>query len=990
MQKIYGLVALVLFYVNNISAQPETFPYNGIQDNRAECYALTHAVIVTAPYQKIEDATIIIRKGWIERVGKNISIPADAQVLDMQGKWIYPSFIEPYSDYGLEPTKVNNNWWENEQMESNIKGAYGWNQAIHSDYDAAMEIKNNPSDAKAMRALGYGTVLSHRMDGIVRGSACMMMLGDEKENNLIIKDKAASVFSFSKGSSTQDYPSSLMGSMALLRQTFLDAIWYKNFGYKTQYNISLDKFNQLLSSPMIFDASEKQNILRANKMAEEFAKKFIIKGNGTEYQRLQEIYATRASLIIPLNFPMAYDVEGPLNADNISYEALKHWELAPFNCLFLSQKGIPFALTTTQLKSKSDFRKNLLKAVQAGWNPQEALLSLTLQPARMLGMQDEIGSIEAGKRANFIICSDDYFKEKTILYENWVNGKPYVVNNYKDSDLRGTYALTSPYNSFTLEVSGEKGKYKVTATQDTIKREVNFTQDADQIQFSFNSFSNEKNIERYFGWVEDFKWKGSYSNHYANNISWEAHQSQAYAAKADTTKTKYLSAPADLIYPFNAYGNSVLPEQKDILYKNATVWTNEAEGILTNTDVLVRNGKIARIGKDLSGTSDVIIIDCRGKHLTSGIIDEHSHIAIQDGVNEGTQASSSEVRIGDVIDADDVSIYRDLAGGVTACQLLHGSANPIGGQSALIKLRWGAAPDKMKIENADGFIKFALGENVKQSNWGEKHTSRFPQSRMGVEQVYMDYFNRAKIYQANLRRNPTETRRDLELDALAEILDSKRFITCHSYVQSEITMLMRVAEQYQFRINTFTHILEGFKVADKMKAHGVGASTFSDWWAYKMEVYDCTPYNAALLHKMNITTALNSDDAEMSRRLNQEAAKAVKYGNISEEDAWKMVTLNPAKLLHLDKQMGSIRVGKDADLVLWSHNPLSIYAVCEKTLVDGICYYDIKEDKQKRLFIQAERNRIIQKMLLAKANGEATQAVAYKPKTYWHCTEDQH
>jgi imidazolonepropionase-like amidohydrolase len=389
-------------------------------------------------------------------------------------------------------------------------------------------------------------------------------------------------------------------------------------------------------------------------------------------------------------------------------------------------------------------------------------------------------------------------------------------------------------------------------------------------------------------------------------------------------------------------------------------------------------------------------------HVSPGIIDEHSHIALA-SVNEGSQASSAEVKESSVIWPEDIDIYRQLSGGVVASQLLHGSANPIGGQSAMIKLRWGANADQMLVEGADGFIKFALGENVKQSNWGDFNTTRFPQTRMGVEQVYYDHFIRAREYDeawkkykatASVKSKKPITavapRRDLELETLAEILNKRRFVTCHSYVQSEINMLMHVADSMEFVINTFTHILEGYKVADKMKEHGVGASTFSDWWAYKMEVQDAIPYNAALLHKEGVVVAINSDDAEMARRLNQEAAKAVKYGGVPEEEALKFVTLNPAKLLHLDSRMGSLKVGKDADIVIWTDNPLSIYARAYRTYVDGICYYDMNEDKEMAKWMEQERARIIQKMLDAKGAGEPVIQPVFKSRNHFHCdTMDQ-
>jgi len=268
---------------------------------------------------------------------------------------------------------------------------------------------------------------------------------------------------------------------------------------------------------------------------------------------------------------------------------------------------------------------------------------------------------------------------------------------------------------------------------------------------------------------------------------------------------------------------------------------------------------------------------------------------------------------------------------------------------------------------------------------------------MGVEQVFYDAFTRARIYKklwsdynatASKKKSSTDLqapRRDLELDALVEILDKKRFITCHSYVQSEINMLMHVADSMKFTVNTFTHVLEGYKVADKLKAHGANASTFSDWWAYKYEVLDAIPYNGALLHDMGINTSFNSDDPEMARRLNQEAAKAVKYGGLSEEEAWKFVTLNPAKMLHVDRQVGSIKAGKDADLVIWSDNPLSVYAKAERTYVDGICFYSLGEDQRKRDYVRTEKARLLSLMQEAKKNGLATQPVEPPSEQLYHC-----
>jgi imidazolonepropionase-like amidohydrolase len=458
----------------------------------------------------------------------------------------------------------------------------------------------------------------------------------------------------------------------------------------------------------------------------------------------------------------------------------------------------------------------------------------------------------------------------------------------------------------------------------------------------------------------------------------------------------------EVIYPFTAYGSKEKPKAETVLIKNATLWTCEAEGKIENGQLLIHQGKIVSVGKsvDASKYPGARVIDAQGRHVTPGIIDEHSHIALA-SVNEGEQACSAEVEEARVVWPEDIDIYRQLSGGVTCAQLLHGSANPIGGQSALVKLHWGGNADDMLVDNAPGFIKFALGENVKQSNW-YNDGSRFPQTRMGVEQLYYDHFIRAREFgianvlalQAGNSKssslNVNAPRVDLEMKALWEILNKNRFVTCHSYVQSEINMLMHVADSMKFTLNTFTHILEGYKVADKMKAHGAGASSFSDWWAYKYEVKDAIPHNGALLHEQGITVAFNSDDAEMARRLNQEAAKAVKYGGVKEEEALKFVTLNPAKLLRIDKRTGSLAAGKDADVVIWTDHPLSIYAKAEKTFVDGICYFDAERDTALRSEINKERARIIQKMLNAKGAGEPVRTPGFKDKKHFHCdTLDQ-
>jgi imidazolonepropionase-like amidohydrolase len=648
---------------------------------------------------------------------------------------------------------------------------------------------------------------------------------------------------------------------------------------------------------------------------------------------------------------------------------MKHWEMAPSNASLLKKSGVNFVFTTDGLKNKKDFSANIAKAIERGLSYSDAVLACTKKPAELFGLSDKVGSLKSNLLANFIICSDTLFKKNAKILDHWIMGSKYNVTDYPIQDVRANYNLNAgDVKKLTLAITGDRIKPTATVHQDTLKHKVKYAYNNGFYNFNFNAKLNGKDTPVKLSGTYDkskqaLSGKGQLSN--GTWLDWTATYSSSDTSTTKKKSKKKIEKLGSVWLPNMAYGLNELPGEAYVLFKNATVWTNEKAGILENTDVLIKDGVIKKIGKDLS-VSGATVVDASGKHLTCGIIDEHAHIAISRGVNEGTQASSAEVRIGDVVNSDNIHIYRQLAGGVTTAQLLHGSANPIGGQSAIIKFRWGSAPEEMKMKEAKPFIKFALGENVKQSNWGDRQVIRYPQTRMGVEQIYVDAFTRAREYQSALKSGKP-VRRDLDLDALSEILNKERFITCHSYQQGEINMLMKVADQFDFTINTFTHILEGYKVADKMKAHGVGGSTFSDWWGYKYEVIEAIPHNAALLANMGIITAVNSDDAEMGRRLNQEAAKAVKYGGLSEEEAWKLCTLNPAKLLRIDNYVGSIKVGKQADVVLWDMNPLSVYAKVLQTYVDGKLYFDIKQDELLRKKNEAERVR-----LTAAMNGDKT------------------
>lgn len=976
----------------------ETFPVNDVADPRTGTYAFTNATIVKDAATTLSNATLLIKNGKIVAVGTAVKIPADAVVYDCSGKFIYPSFIDLYADYGVPaPTRAAGafNFNAPAQLVSNQKGPFGWNQAIRTDVQAAHLFAPDDSKAKQWRDLGFGAALVHQRDGIARGTGAFITFASDRENKVVLRDRASAHFSLSKGTSTQSYPTSLMGSIALLRQTFLDASWYKTNPATEGMNLTLRYWNEQLTLPQIFEANDKWNVLRADRIGDEFGVQYIMKAGGNEYQRINEMAGTKATFILPLNFPAAMDVDDPNDARFVSLQDLRHWEYAPAQAALFEKAGINFCLTVADLRDPRQFWTNLRKAMEYGLSESRALDALTRIPAQTIGMYNEVGSIDAGKLANFIITNGPVFQSGSSILHNWISGGKYGVKEEDWYQVKGQYSLTvnHPSGAKTYTVDVKSSSSAGVIAKDTLTGR--FTTDGKQVKLSFPEAKGSRNNIRLSGFASGSEWSGMGDDGNGARFTWTAKLTKACESKADTVKPKTPPVLGPVSYPLAGYGWTTTPKAETILIKNATVWTSEKEGVLPNTDVLLKNGKIAAIGKNLTEPG-ARVIDGTGKHLTAGIIDEHSHIAAA-SINEGAQSATSEVRIADNLNPDDINIYRQLSGGVTTSHILHGSANTIGGQTQLIKLRWGGNDEQLKFAGAPGFIKFALGENVKRTSASQNN--RFPDTRMGVSQVLYDAFTRArdyevqwKKYEAERKKNPKAVapRRDLELEALVEIMNKQRFITCHSYVQSEITDMMRVAEKFGFTLNTFTHILEGYKVADKMKAHGVNASTFSDWWNYKMEVVDAMPYNPALMHGVGLNVAINSDDAEMARRLNQEAAKAVKYGGMSEEAALNMVTINPATMLRVADKAGSIKVGKDADVVLWSDHPLSIYAMSLYTIVDGIVYYDRDKDTEMRKEIAKERARLIAKMVGEKRSGAPTVPFAPSMHIMYGCSDHNH
>jgi N-acetylglucosamine-6-phosphate deacetylase len=847
-----------------------------------------------------------------------------------------------------------------------------------------------------------------------------------------------------------------------------------------------------------------------------------------EFRRLDAVAQNGAGeagavYIVPLTFPETPDVFTIGAADSVDLRTLMTWEQAPTNARRLDDAGVFVCLTAGGLRRGEDFQDNLEKAIEVGGlAPERALAMMTTQPAELLGVESELGTVEEGKIANLIIATGDLFAEDREEERNdkepeaanaaegdspetqqprppeaghpdrgrqreaggrdrggreggrrggrdkgarilhvWVDGERYAISE-PDPPFDGAWTFrVGEFFSMQFEIEGDEiaategegedanegkaRKVKIDASARTISFVIDDTDDGTGTYVQSGVLGPD-GVIRGTGLDPDgnlFQWtmtRADAEEPGAADFDEEAAGAEeedaagadvALDGAADDGKSEDDSdetgklPPADLPgYPFGAFAVAELPAPEPVLFRNATIWTSGPKGVIGDGALYIADGKVAFVGTGAEWDQFLTValfekmpreIDLGGRHITPGLIDAHSHTGISGGVNEGGQAVTAEVRIGDVTDPDSMNWYRQLAGGVTAVNSMHGSANPIGGQTQTNKVRWGVAdPDEMHMEGAKPGIKFALGENVKQSNW-ESDRTRYPQSRMGVETIIRDRFAAAREYMqhgghtaamresqlqesiqnAQARRRALEEaapgagaegvkarldevaadqtaklvalqqRRDLELEALSEILAGTRLVHCHSYRQDEILMLCRVAADFGFTIGTFQHGLEVYKVAEAVKEAAIGASLFSDWWAYKVEVQDAIAQAGPLQHEVGVLTSYNSDSDELARRMNVEAAKAAKYsdGRVSEEEALKFVTINPAIQLGVGERIGSIEEGKDADLAIWSGPPLSSFSMCVATWIDGREYFSLERDAALREQNAAHRKRIVQKIL---------------------------
>jgi imidazolonepropionase-like amidohydrolase len=929
-------------------------------------HALVAARVVVKPGKVLDPATVIIRDGYIEKVGKDLTPPADARVWDMKGQTIYAGFIDPYVSFPPKtaatrpdrPTPEPDEEWNltagtvkffgvsPQQREPGTEGP-GYEVArVTPERRAVQTYAPDRKALEALRELGF-TVANVASDkGIFRGDTALAALSDIEPDRAIIRPDVFQNVVFETGERRMGqggaaYPQSLMGIVAVVRQTFLDAQHYsleQAYYHKhpehrpPEFNPSVEALAPVLEKKMtvIFEPNDALMVDRAARIAHEMDVNFCIVSSGQEWRRPELAKAAAVPFIVPLNFPTPPKLPRDEDWEQVTLDQLRVWDWAPENAAVLRKQGLEIALTAHGLAQKRDFRKNLRLALDRGLSEDDALAALTTTPAKLCGVDHMLGTVEAGRLANLtVVDGKGYFDPESKVRSVWIDGVFHRVAVADDKEEKPAAAGEEKTDTTEAAPGAEKEK------SDTAAAAPKDTKGGDDRR------QNAKERRQ---------------------------------ARMKELQKRVAHSPLE--------GRGVLTNPPAVLIRNATLWTCGPQGKLEHTDMFVQDGKIQKIGHQLFADSripkDTLVIQGEDLHVSPGLIDCHSHSMVLGGVNEGTLPSSAMVRIGDVLNSETPNIYDQLAGGLTVAHVLHGSANPIGGQNCPIKLRDGEPPEGLKFKEATPTIKFALGENVKQSNriggrGGDGGAARFPQTRMGVQTFFANRFIAAQQYLkswADFKKSGgPPPRRDLELEALGEILEGKRLIHCHSYRQDEILMLIRLMEQFGVRIGTFQHVLEGYKVADEIAAHGAGGSTFSDWWAYKFEVYDAIPFNGSLMHDRGVVVSFNSDSDDLARRLYLEAAKAVKYGGTSEQEALKFVTLNPAIQLHVEKEVGSLELGKDADFAIWSKSPLDSFTVCQQTWIEGKKYFDVALAPARAAALAKERDDLVAKAKKMKSLG---------------------
>ncbi len=928
------LLSLVSVWLPGLSTASEPEPI---------ALALTNAKIVTRPGRVIENGAVVVRNGLVEAVGADLEIPFDAKVIDCQGMVIYAGFIDAGTTRGLPDSEKDGRETGSgpdrrdidlatqiaaSTQEVNRKG-------IYPDYSSSRFIEIPDEEAKAWREAGFTTVHVMPSGELMNGMTTVVALDDPNVTavrDAILQDD----FALAGGwrATGDGYPRSLMGSVAHLRQTLLDAQHYQTSWAVYQRvkkgiprpprDPAMDSIGKLLSGsrPIVLPASKIDEIYRANNLATEFDLALVLDGVQHGYELTDELRAMNRPIILRLDFPKAPELGKPAPRRRSSFgfgrrgqdkeeevdtrvpvsrgileDRTAKWEQQVGNAATLANAGVGFVFSTEGNKDPKEFVDNLRLAIEQGLSTDEALAALTVRPAALFGLSDQLGTIEPGKIANLVVMTDDFSAENSEVNYTVVNGNLFERRN-PEEDESGRGGRRGRQEAGRKRPSG-KAEEKPDPDQETDKKQPATDRESSQTDKGDEPDSEQDDDEAKEDEIVLMDWP-----------------IETDAMRMPKTRT----------------GGSLFINKANVI--------TAVNGTLADTSILVRDGKIVAIGSELVAPAGVTVIDGQGAWVMPGIIDCHSHMVA--GGNEGTLSVTPEVRCEDNMVSDDLSVYRAAAGGVTSANVLHGSANTIGGQRIVIQMKYKADPKEMLFPDFPEGIKFALGENV------IRNESRFPNTRMGVESVLRTAFEAARQYKSDWKRfqelSPEQQatvippRRDLRLETLQKVLDNEILVHCHCYNSGEILMLLKTLSKYGIEHLTLEHGLEAYKIAPEIARfgkNGANLSTFADFWGYKVEAYDAVPYNVALIEAAGGTPILNSDSGERVRRLNHDAAKMVRWGGMTYQDAIQTITLNPAIALKLDDVVGSIEVGKRADLALFNGHPLNTYSRAFMTIIDG-------------------------------------------------------
>lgn len=984
-------------------------------------FAIVKAKLVVSPDEEIEQGTLIIRDGLIVAAGKDVLPPADAEIIDGAGLVVYPGFIDAATSALLDPTRGVtpsagrpidfSRFALAATPPDNRKG-------LTPEFEAPQGLKSDTGSIETRRRAGFTVVHVVPTGRIAGGQGALLTTSGLPLREALLDGATFPQFQLFNPTGG-GYPATLMGAIAHLRQAFLDArrhsLHQRLYAAQTP-GVTRPAEDPVLAAlgeiadkkqPSIFIASGQDEIHRALDFADEQQIPAILWGAREAYRCFERLKGSSRGIIVQVNWgnepgldpnkpseTLVTQIKEPLR---VQQDRVERWKQTVAGLKMLAQEKIPFAVSTEGLGDPAEVFKSLRQAIAAGLPRQAALAALTKNAAGMLGIEKRLGTLSAGKLAHVTIMNGPFDDERSKVRFVFVDGLRFEFNKGAAPVTTTPAAPAIPSLAGTWQIEIETADGKSTAT-------LELTQNGNNVAGVFRSPQGDGKVSsgkidgakvdlvvgigagaqiielKFSGSTEavaEGKLSGTLKSAFGAATKWSAARKPAGEPAPKNPVTLTVDTSGDAKSQPAAQGQPVpagdLPSELEgdrlqrpietngnLLIKGGTVITGQGEP-LPATSILVKKGKIIAVGRDLTAEPGMTVIDAAGRFVMPGIIDTHSHIMFADGmggVNEATVSIVPEVRVKDVVRTNDPSAYRALAGGLTAARLLHGSANVVGGQDAVVKLKFGRRAKEQIVEGNPQGVKFALGENVKFQ------TNRFPNTRLGVEAT----LNRAFLEAVDYRRQWLEyrktadkqkavaeqaggatgttvgpallpPRRDLRLEALADIVDHQKFIHSHCYRADEILMLLRVTSDLGIRVWSLQHVLEGYKVAPEIAAHGASCSTFADWWAYKVEAYDATPYNAALLLEAGANIVLKSDDAELIRHLYLEAAKMVRYGGVAPDAALRMITLNSARELGLDARMGSIEAGKDADLAIFSGHPLSAFSRCEMTIIDGEVFF---------------------------------------------------